>query len=174
MWTRTLSFYFYGKKNRECYWKLTHSINMIYDSGIHELLPKATLCAWGTVQSNNTEKLRVWSREKFTACMCVLSSVPSLYNFMDCSQAGSSVHGIFQARILEWVAISYFKGPSQPKDQIWVSCVSCISRQILYHGATWEALRFIAGPGKPELPRLSSRALFFSFWLPLLARLWFF
>ena len=65
--------------------------------------------------------------------MCVLSSVPSLCNFMDCSQAGSSVHGIFQARILEWVAISYFKGPSQPKDQIWVSCVSCISRQILYH-----------------------------------------
>ena len=35
---------------------------------------------------------------------------------MDCSLPGSSVHGIFQARILEWVAISFFRGSSQPRD----------------------------------------------------------
>ena len=35
---------------------------------------------------------------------------------MDCSSPGSSVHGISQARILEWVAISFSRGPSQPKD----------------------------------------------------------
>ena len=58
---------------------------------------------------------------------------------MDCSPPGSSVHGIFQARILEWVAISYSRGSSRPRDQIQVSCVSCISRQILYHRAIWEA-----------------------------------
>ena len=45
----------------------------------------------------------------------------------------SSVHGIFQARILEWVANSYFRGSSQPRDQTHISCVSCICRQILYH-----------------------------------------
>ena len=49
---------------------------------------------------------------------------------------GSSVHGIFQARILEWVAISFSRGPSQLRDQICISCISCTGRQILYHCAT--------------------------------------
>ena len=41
---------------------------------------------------------------------------------MDCSSPGSSVHGILQARILEWVAISFSRGFSQPRDRTWVSC----------------------------------------------------
>ena len=40
---------------------------------------------------------------------------------MDCSPPGSSVHGTLQARILEWVAISFSRGSSQPRDQTWVS-----------------------------------------------------
>ena len=44
-------------------------------------------------------------------------------NPMDCSPPGSSVHGIFQARILEWVAISSSRGSSQPRDRTWVSCI---------------------------------------------------
>ena len=49
-------------------------------------------------------------------CMCVLSrSVVSDCDRMDCSLPGSSVHGIFQARILEWVAISSFRESSQPR-----------------------------------------------------------
>ena len=48
---------------------------------------------------------------------------PILSNSMDCSPPGSSVHGILQARILEWVAISSSRGSSQPRDQ---TCVSCI------------------------------------------------
>ena len=67
-------------------------------------------------------------------------SCPTLCDPMDCSPPGSSVHGIFQTRILEWVAISYSRGSSQPKDQTYISCASCIGRQILYHYATWEAL----------------------------------
>ena len=59
---------------------------------------------------------------------------------MDCSPPGSSVHGIFQARIREWVAISSFRRSSQPWDQIHISSVSCIGRQTLYHWATWEAV----------------------------------
>ena len=51
------------------------------------------------------------------------------------SPSSSSAHGIFQARLLEWVAISYSRGYSQSRDQTGVSCVSCIGRQILYH---WE------------------------------------
>jgi len=51
----------------------------------------------------------------------------------------SSVHGIFQAKILEWVAISYSRGSSRPRDRTCVSCVSCIGRQVLYLWATWDS-----------------------------------
>ena len=58
---------------------------------------------------------------------------------MDHRPPGSSVCGIFQARILELVAISSFRGPSWPRDWTWVSCVSCTGRWILYHCPAWEA-----------------------------------
>ena len=41
---------------------------------------------------------------------------------IDCSPPGSSVHWIFQARLVEWVAISFFRGSSQPRDWTWASC----------------------------------------------------
>ena len=53
--------------------------------------------------------------------------------------SGSSVHGIFQTGILEWVAISSSRGSSWPKNWTHVSCISCISRWIFYYCATWEA-----------------------------------
>ena len=49
------------------------------------------------------------------------------------SLLGSSVHGIFQARILELVAISCSKGSSKPRDQTHISHISCTGRLILYH-----------------------------------------
>ena len=51
----------------------------------------------------------------------VTQSCPTLCNPMDCSLAGSSIHGIFQARILEWVAISFSRRSSWPRDWTWVS-----------------------------------------------------
>ena len=54
----------------------------------------------------------------------VTQSCPILYNPIDCSLPGSSIHGIFQARILEWVAISFSKGSSWPRDRTWVSCLA--------------------------------------------------
>ena len=57
-------------------------------------------------------------------------SCPTLYNPMDCSPLDSSVHGIFQARILEWVVISSSRGSSWPRDPTGDSWVSC--RWILY------------------------------------------
>ena len=57
----------------------------------------------------------------------------------DCSLSGSSVNGVFQARILEWLAISYSRGSSWLRIWTRISCFSCIGRQILYHCATWEA-----------------------------------
>ena len=54
------------------------------------------------------------------------------YLYMDCSPPGCSVHGILQARILEWVSISFSRGSSRSRDQTHVSCISCIGRQVLY------------------------------------------
>ena len=53
----------------------------------------------------------------------------TLYNPMGFSPPGSSVHGILQARILEWVAISFSRGSSQPRDGNCVSYISCIGRR---------------------------------------------
>ena len=58
---------------------------------------------------------------------------------MDCNLPASSVHGIFQARIPEWIALPISRESSQPKDRTQVSCSSCIGRQILYYCATWKA-----------------------------------
>ena len=52
---------------------------------------------------------------------------------------GSSVHGIFPARLLEQFAISFSRGSAWPKDWTHVSGISCIGTWILYHWATWEA-----------------------------------
>ena len=53
----------------------------------------------------------------------VAQSCPTLWDSVDCSLPGSSVHGILQARILEWVAISFSRGSSPPRDQTQVSRV---------------------------------------------------
>ena len=53
----------------------------------------------------------------------VAQSCPNLCNHMDCSLPGSSIHGILQARTLEWVAISFSRGSSQPRDRTQVSCL---------------------------------------------------
>ena len=61
-----------------------------------------------------------------------LSHVQLFFDSMDSSLAGSSVHGIPQARKQEWVAISSSGGSSQPTDQILISCSYCTGKQILY------------------------------------------
>ena len=54
----------------------------------------------------------------------VTKSCPTLCNPMDYNPPVSSVHGIFQARILEWVAISFSRESSPPRDWTWVSCIA--------------------------------------------------
>ena len=53
----------------------------------------------------------------------LLQSCPTLCDPIDGSLSGSSVHGILQARTLEWVAIPFSRGSSRPRDQTWVSCI---------------------------------------------------
>ena len=51
-----------------------------------------------------------------------------LWDPMDCSLPGSLVHGIFQTRVLEWVAVSFSRGPSWPRDWTQVSCIALLYR----------------------------------------------
>ena len=96
------------------------------------------------------------------ACMCILcmymqihtcmrSEVaqprPTLCDPMDCSLLGSSVCGIFQARVLEWIAISFSGGSSRPRNRTRVSHVSCTGRWLLYQ---------LSYQGIPEIYMLSS------------------
>ena len=89
-------------------------------------------------------------------CVCA-QSCPTLYDPRDYSLPGFSAHGIFQTRVLEWVAISYSRGSSQPRDQTHISCVSCIGRQIRYHCVTSGL------PGKYPLPQSEFFTLLFFF-----------
>ena len=70
----------------------------------------------------------IFYKQKSLCCCCSVKSCPTC-DLMDCSPPGSSVHGISQARILEWVAISYSRGSSQCRDRI---CVFCIGRWIFF------------------------------------------
>ena len=73
-------------------------------------------------------------------CVCVSCSVSVPLLATPRSPSGFFVHGILQARILEWVATPSSRGSSWLGDWTNISCISCIGRQILYHCSTWEAL----------------------------------
>ena len=85
---------------------------------------------------NKKRRSRRHQRNKICVCVPALKLLPTLYDLMDCSPPGSSVHGILQARILEWGVISFFRASSWPRDWTYVFC---IGRQILYHHTRWEA-----------------------------------
>jgi len=77
------------------------------------------------------------SQNRYAWASCVyLQLCPILCDPLDCSLPGPSIHGFSQVRVLEWVAITFSRGSSRPRDLTFVSWVS----YILYHRATWEAL----------------------------------
>ena len=85
---------------------------------------------------------------------------PTLCKLMDPSPSGSSVHGIFQARTLEWVAISSSRGSSWPRVWTCVSCVSCIATRFFTYWAIKEAGILIPRPGTElKSPALDGRFL---------------
>ena len=68
-----------------------------------------------------------------TLLSCSLAkSHPTLCSPVECNLMGSSVRGILQARILEWVAMPSSRGSSWSRDQIYIVCISCIGRQIFF------------------------------------------
>ena len=75
-----------------------------------------------------TSKSPPFTATQFVHCITswklVTQSCPTLCNSMDCSPPGSSVHGILQVRILEWVAIPFSRGSSQPRDWTHISWIT--------------------------------------------------
>ena len=76
--------------------------------------------------------------------MCVLSlqSCLTLCDPMDCNLPGSSVHGILQARMLEWVAMPFSRGSFQPRG--WTLASAALAGRFSTTSATWEALGVLA------------------------------
>ena len=94
--------------------------------------------------------------ELYALHACMLSRLCCVWLFVtpiDCSPPGCSVHGILQARILEWVVMPFSRGSSRPKDQTRVSCVSCFGREVFYH---------LAPPGKPLILHIKMVNMFFT------------
>ena len=109
--------------------------------GVSFALEKSALC-WPSLSTTCLFFLVIWGNglrselcfhEVFALCWPMSSprvaseatqSCLTLCNPMDCRLPDSSVHGIFQARVLEWVAISFSRGSSRPRDWTWVSCIA--------------------------------------------------
>ena len=88
-------------------------------------------------------EITFWPRVRFLAALwkvkvLVAQLCPTLWDPMDCGPPGSSVHGILLARILEWVAISFFRGSTRPRDWTQVSCI--VEKAMATHSSTlvWE------------------------------------
>ena len=87
----------------------------------------------------NGEKV-MGSRHHYICCYCLFSHVRTFATPWTIAPPGSSVHGISQARILEWVVISFYRGSSWPRD--WTR-VSCTGRWIFHLWATREAYHYL-------------------------------
>ena len=128
--TRPGDFYFQLKPN------LTVTQNQ-YSSHIHFYLgPSPQICSClhcylSAISLWRCNKIKR-KKESEDAQLCLTLCDP-----MDCRLPGSSVHGIFQARVLEWVTISFSRESSRPRDQ---TCVSCIAGRRFTIWATREAL----------------------------------
>ena len=81
---------------------------------------------WGQKNEGkkNDSMISCYNTHVLYSLSCVWQTV---CNLMDSSPAGSSVHGVFQQRILGWVAILSFRGSSQSRYQTHISCLSCIA-----------------------------------------------
>ena len=138
------------KQHRGCDHRAQGTWETTKMSYFEEILPKPVSRARQQVRQERA----AWAGWK-DMCMCALTHV-WLWDSIAYSLPGSSVHGIPQARILEWDAISCSRRSSRPSDRTCVSWVSCIGRQILYH---WRYLRSPWSKGSPFKFRISEKEL---------------
>ena len=101
----------------------------------HRRQPTRLLCPWDSPCKNTGVGCHLLPQcMKMKSKSEVAQSCPTLCDPMDCSLPGSSVHGIFQAVILEWIAISFSRGSSQLRDRTRVSCIVDRRRGVMRMG----------------------------------------
>ena len=114
MWARYVLFFFFWPHQGAC------GI-LVPQPGIKPSLP-----ALGAPSLNHWTARECFSTKSLQSC-------PTLCDHKDYSLKVSSLHGVFQARILEWVAISFSRGSSRPRDRTCVCHVSCVDKHVLHH-----------------------------------------
>ena len=97
------------------------------------------------------ETTRIFLNWRIVPCVHAksLQSCPALCDPVDLSPLGSSVHGILQARILEWTAMPSSRRSSRPKDRSFISCGSCIAGEFFTAGPPgkpWRMVKVIVNP----------------------------
>ena len=105
-----------GTKSKQTWWDIYFN----WPAGTSRRLQNSKNLHWKFHCQRLFKKIK---GKDFVVVVLVAKSRPTLWDPMDCSPPGSSVYGIFQARILEWVAFSSSKGSFLPRDQTWVSCI---------------------------------------------------
>ena len=103
---------------------------------------------------NMQHNVLAWQHRRERICLQsrseseIAQSCPTLCNPMDCSQSGSSIDGIFQARILAWVAISFSRGSSRPRDRAQVSHIAGRLYRLSHQGILSSIPRRGRSPGE--------------------------
>ena len=110
-------------------------------------IPQFTATSW--LKQQDSFKCSFWRQEPQTAqsktmftlffFFYVAQACSTLCDPLDCGLPGSSIHGIFQTRIPQWLAISFSGGSSWPRDRTCISCVSWIAGRFFIYWATGEA-----------------------------------
>ena len=118
----------YGLKVKLFNWWLFSKTKYIVALLIYSLTVQE-MTGWSNSLSSSTSTLSQLCFLSECVCVLVIQFYPALCHPMDCNLPSSSVHGILQIRILQWVAISSSRGSSGPKD--WTG-VSCIAGRFLY------------------------------------------
>ena len=144
----------------------------LLDREVNTLLPRYLFSG---ISSLRRETKLIWARQSYWWWWLFGHSefIQLFCDPMDCSPSGSSVYGISQARILEWVAISFSKGSSLPRDWTWVSCIAGLFLLVMdreawhaaVHGVTksWTRLSNWTEPKWTEL--LGKHAVYWCRWI---------
>ena len=117
-----------SKENVAC----ASSLPEIFSRDLETVAQSSWHCSMLSKDRANKQNLKPKEVDSFFLCWIVLKESESevaqscltLCNPMDCRFPGSSVHGILQTRVLKWVAISFSRGSSQPRDRAWVARIA--------------------------------------------------
>ena len=117
-----------GKTENDKCWQGFGEIGLLYIAGGN--LKWRSFCGKQSCRSSKTVNIELPHDPVTYLTVLVTQMCLTLCDLMECSPPGSSVHGILQARILEWVTISFYRGSPQPRDR---TQIFCIAGRFLYH-----------------------------------------